>query len=227
MCGWVGRILCAIVVSTAIKYAAQYAHNCTVACLVLSQDFMHHWLFVQWTIHTIHRPFVSNIITAIKAFDSVPHKRLLAKLEYYGISGNTLKWFKAFLTCRKQRVVLNNSQSSWRPVVSGVPQGTVLGLLFFLLYINDIDCDIKSTARLFADDCILYREINSASDAQIFQDDINKFQAWASVWQMKFNSSKCHILSITRKRNNSTQPEITDAGVWHLYVRIIINKTIL
>ena len=136
-----------------------------------------------------------------KAFDSVPHQRLLAKLEYYGISGNTLKWLKAFLTCRKQRVVLNNSQSSWQPVVSGVPQGTVLGPLLFLLYINDIDQDIQSTVRLFADDCILYREINNASDAQILQDDINKFQAWASAWQMKFNSSKCHIMSITRKRN--------------------------
>ena len=97
-------------------------------------------------------------------------------IEYYGISGNTLKWLKVFLTCRKQRVVLNNSQSSWQPVVSGVLQGTVLGPLLFLLYINDIDQDIQSTVCLFADDCILYNEINNASDAQILQDDINKFQ---------------------------------------------------
>ena len=87
-----------------------------------------------------------------KAFDSVPHKRLLQKLSHYGIQGNLHQWIKAWLTQRKQRVILNNETSNFVPVKSGVPQGTVLGPLMFLLYINDIATNINSSIRLFADD---------------------------------------------------------------------------
>ena len=90
-----------------------------------------------------------------KAFDSVPHQRLLAKLNHYGIRGKNLQWRQSFLLDRKQRVVLNGSSSPWSPVISGVPQGTVLGPLLFLLYINDIVDNITSQVSLFADDCIL------------------------------------------------------------------------
>ena len=136
-----------------------------------------------------------------KAFDSVSHRRLLAKIESYGIRGTTLSWIKSFLSDRLQRVVINGSQSPWSPVISGVPQGTVLGPLLFLLYINDITAGIRSDIRLFADDCILYRTIHSSSDVDILQDDINKLLLWSRTWQMSFNSKKCHILSISRKRN--------------------------
>jgi len=90
-----------------------------------------------------------------KAFDSVPHERLLLKLHSYGIRGGTLRWVKSFLLNRLQRVTLNGAQTSWRSVTSGVPQGTVLGLLLFLLYVNDIADGVTSEIRLFADDCIL------------------------------------------------------------------------
>ena len=99
---------------------------------------------------------------------------------------------------RKQRVVLNGSNSPWSSVISGVPQGTVLGL--FLVYINDIVDNVTSQVRLFADDCILYREINTPADAMALQGDINSFKDWARSWQMSFNSKKCHSVTITHKR---------------------------
>src|SRR5664279_266711 len=135
-----------------------------------------------------------------KAFDSVPHRRLLSKIESYGIQGNTLNWIESFLWNRSQRVVINGSQSSWLPVTSGVPQGTVLGPLLFLLYINDIASDIKSEIRLFADDCILYRKILSGHDTAQLQDDIDRLHSWSVSWQMTFNVKKCHILSLSRKK---------------------------
>ena len=94
-----------------------------------------------------------------KAFDTPPHELLKSKLFSYGIGGKTLKWINAFLCYRQQRVVVNGVKSDWAPVVSGVPQGTVLGPLLFSLHINDITADIESEIRLFADDCVCYREI--------------------------------------------------------------------
>ena len=90
-----------------------------------------------------------------KAFDTPPHELLKSKLFSYGIGGKTLKWIDCFLCFRQQRVVVNGVKSDWAPVLSGVPQGTVLGPLLFSLYINDISSDIESEVRLFADDCVL------------------------------------------------------------------------
>ena len=99
-----------------------------------------------------------------KAFDTPPHELLKSKLFSYGIGGTTLNWINAFLCFRQQRVVVNGIKSDWAPVVSGVPQGTVLGPLLFSLYINDISADIESEIRLFADDCVCYREIKNEED---------------------------------------------------------------
>ena len=100
----------------------------------------------------------------VKAFDSVPHELLLLKADYYGICNKTNIWFRSFLTGRSQRVVISGSASSWSPVVSGVPQGTVLGLILFLMFINDLPTNITSGIKLLADDCVLYHPINSVSD---------------------------------------------------------------
>ena len=136
-----------------------------------------------------------------KAFDSVPHHRLLLKIEAYGIRGTTLQWIRAFLTDRRQRVVQNGAKSSWQPVISGVPQGTVLGPLLFLLYINDIVNNISSEIRLFADDCVLYRRIHCLDDCRALQSDIDTLLHWSRTWQMQFNNKKCYILPVTRKRS--------------------------
>ena len=92
-----------------------------------------------------------------KAFDTVPHQRLLRKLHHYGIRGNIYDWLKVWLTQRMQRVVISGYESNFVTVKSGIPQGTVLGSLMFLIYINDIKSGISSNLRLFADDCILYQ----------------------------------------------------------------------
>jgi ribonucleases P/MRP protein subunit RPP40 len=136
-----------------------------------------------------------------KASDSVPHCRLLSKLHSYGIHGNTLQWISSFLTSRKQRVALNDSYSPWLPVTSGVPQGTVLGPLLVLIYINDINTNINLEICLFADDCILNITITSLSDCKLLQVDINTMHEWATTCHMLFNSKKCHILTITKQKN--------------------------
>ena len=141
-----------------------------------------------------------------KAFDTVPHNLLLSKLHYYGICGNVHKWITAFLTSRLQRVVLNGSNSDWLSVISGVPQGSVLGPLLFLLYINDIALGVESTVRLFADDLIVYREISSENSHTLLQNDIDKLFNWSQKWSMKFNSSKCNMILLTKvKKPNKPQ----------------------
>ncbi len=91
-----------------------------------------------------------------RAFDTVPLRCLLLKLDAIGIRGSLLDWIEAFLSNREQRVILNGSHSQWEPVSSGVPQGSILGPLLFLVYVNDISDDITSPMRLFADDCAIY-----------------------------------------------------------------------
>ena len=140
------------------------------------------------------------ILDFSKAFDKVPHQRLLSKLSAYGIDGNLLAWFSSFLSNRIQRVVCDGEVSDSKQVLSGVPQGTVLGPLLFLLYVNDIPTNINSTIRLFADDCLVYRKTNNHSDQQVLQDDLNKLEQWQNKWQMNFNPSKCHILTISPKK---------------------------
>lgn len=168
-------------------------HSCTTQLINVVDDLAK-------AVDDGHRTDVA-IFDFSKAFDSVPHRRLLYKLQCYGIRGPILRWISSFLCHRQQRVVINGNQSAWLPVLSGVPQGTVLGPLLFLLYINDIESNISSEIRLFADDCILYRTIKSAADPLALQTDISKLQTWADTWQMKFNPDKCHILPIGRKRN--------------------------
>ncbi len=162
-----------------------------------------------------------------KAFDSVSHTHLLHKLKGFGIHGELHRWFCSYLSNRFQRVSVEGENSSWLPVISGVPQGSILGPLLFLLFINDMpDCLNHSEIALFADDSKCYKRISSIEDCQNLQEDINHLFTWSNIWRMKFNASKCTILSVTRKHNpvnfnytmNNTILEkvksMKDLGVW-------------
>jgi hypothetical protein len=137
-----------------------------------------------------------------KAFDSVPHKLLLEKLKFFGITGSLHDWISSYLTNRLQRVTLNGASSDWLHVTSGVPQGSILGPLLFILYINDLpNCLSENTlCAIFADDTKIYRHITSHQDLTILQRDINTVNAWSKTWGLTFNQKKCTILSL--KRNN-------------------------
>jgi len=149
-----------------------------------------------------------------KAFDTMPHMRLLHKLHWYGIRGNIYHWLVDILSERSQRVVLDGVSSSYIPVSLCIPQGTILGSILFLIYINDLFEVVKcSTLRLFADDCIIYHPISDTHDPDKLQQDIDSILLWAHTWQMKFNTSKCcymHISEATKlKIETQYKPEDT------------------
>jgi len=139
------------------------------------------------------------ILDFSKAFDTVPHNKLLHKLDMYGVRGPLHSWLRTFLCKRRMRVVLDGEYSEYTSVDSGVPQGTVLGPLLFLCHINDLPERVKSQVRLFADDCLLYRVINTFQDHIRLQEDLDGLERWATDWGMHFNSKKCYILSIKNK----------------------------
>ena len=136
-----------------------------------------------------------------KAFDKVSHKKLCDKLATYGICGKTLEWIIDFLSNRTQRVLVGGKISDPVNVMSGVPQGTVLGPLLFICYVNDLPNTIKSKIRIYADDMLVYNCINTIDDCIQLQRDLAELEKWAKVWQMEFNPLKCELLTITNQRS--------------------------
>lgn len=144
-----------------------------------------------------------------KAFDRVWHRGLLYKLRRAGITGSLLQWFSNYLHDRKQRVVLPGATSDWSTVRAGVPQGSILGPLLFLIYINDIVEDIHSSIRLFADDTSLYSIIDDPAESAItLNSDLQKIQKGASEWLVTFNPAKSEALLLSRKINKPYHPPL-------------------
>ena len=152
------------------------------------------------TMLSAHKQVDCIVMDFSKAFDKVSHGRLLTKLNRYGIRGKNLNWIEDFLRDRSQRVVVEGSSSDSIPVTSGVPQGSVLGPILFLLFINDIGADISSNIRLFADDTIIYRAVDVPRDADRLQEDLNRLEEWSHSNQMEFHPYKCKHLMVTRAR---------------------------
>ena len=134
-----------------------------------------------------------------KAFDKVSHRLLLLKLQHYGIRGQLFNWITSFLLGRTQQVVCDSCILEFVNVLSGVPQGSVLGPLLFLIFINDLPLGITSHCRLFTDDCLLYRQIGSKSDVDILQQDLSSLELWAETWLMQFNPIKCVVLTVSNR----------------------------
>lgn len=134
-----------------------------------------------------------------KAFDKVPHKRLLKKLGSYGIDINIVNWIRSFLTGRQQRVMVNGCNSDWRDVTSGVPQGSVLGPILFVIYINDLPEKISSNIYMFADDTKIFNKINSVVDNQVLQNDLQMMEEWSVTWQLRIHPEKCKHLHVGRE----------------------------
>ena len=147
-----------------------------------------------------------------KAFDKVWHKGLLFKLSQNGISGNLLDLLSSFLSDRKQRVLLNGQTSEWRNVTAGVPQGSILGPLLFLIYINDLSGDLSSKAKLFADDTSLFSVTHDiTTSANELNNDLKKISDWAFQWKMSFNpdpSKQAQEVIFSRKLKNVSNPPL-------------------
>ena len=161
--------------------------------------------FVQDISDTLNESGQTDIIVMdfSKAFDKVDHKRLLLKLHHFGINNAVITWIGSFLSNRTQRVVLEGEESDTCPVMSGVPQGSVLGTCLFLLYVNDMPDMIESYIRLFADDTIMYLTVSNQADSQALQSDLSKLETWESEWLMAFNPDKCEVIRITNKKKNN------------------------
>ena len=148
-----------------------------------------------------------------KAFDTVPHARLCHKLQRSGIGGPLLRWIEDFLYDRKQRVTVNGTHSAWERVISGVPQGSVIGPTLFLLFINDLPNRIASKVQIFADDSKIYRPIRSPTDTYQLQKDLQEVEQWSLEWKLRYNTSKCQALRIGTKNMQVDRPTYRLNGV--------------
>ena len=131
----------------------------------------------------------------------------MCKLRAYGFAGELLAFIFDFVTGRGQKVVLPNGHSSYKPVISGVPQGSVLGPLLFLLFVNDITDYFTNniSIKLFADDIKICMEINTTSDVEVFQSGIDCIADWANKWQLKLASAKCQFVRVGLRKCNGVQ----------------------
>ena len=136
-------------------------------------------------------PFDAIYLDFRKAFDSVPHERLLVKLRSYGIDGKVYMWIKDFLSDRLQYVKVGDQCSETKEVTSGIPQGSILGPILFLIFINDLPDCVQSICHIFADDTKSY---NTCDKSDMVQGDIDALLEWSHKWQLFFNCTKCKCL---------------------------------
>jgi len=150
-----------------------------------------------------------------KAFDKVPHRRLISKLNSYGINSDVIAWIEAFLGNRRQRVKINNVCSEWASVLSGIPQGSILGPLLFIIYINDLvdSCSNGSELYLYADDAKLFRHILNDLDKALLQEDLDNLSTWTDKWLLKLNVNKCKYMLYEQSHIDASEHQYMIAGI--------------
>ena len=137
-----------------------------------------------------------------KAFDKVPHQRLIGKVQNHGIDGKVLNWISNWLSGRVQRVQVKGVSSTWEMVTSGVPQGSGLGPILFLIYINDMDDEIMNQLLKSADDTKIFSIIRTDEEADNLQKDLDTLLNWTNDWQMQFNVKKCKVMHLGKQKQN-------------------------
>lgn len=165
----------------------------------------------------------------MKAFDKVPHRRLMEKVKSYNFGDGYVEWITMFLSGRKQRVVVNGEESECREVLSGVPQGSVLGPLLFVVYINDLPDVLENNSEvyLYADDTKIFRRIEEQEDCRKLQDDIRALKTWSEKWLLKFHPSKCKVMRIGRSEvpeEHYVMDEIMESVVAEKDLGVIIDS---
>ena len=168
---------------TKCQHGFRKGKSCTTQLLEVINDFTNYM--------DDGTPFDTIYLDFKKAFDSVPHSRLLVKLRSYGIDGKLYQWIKSFLSDRSQYVKVGASCSKTMNVTSGIPQGSILGPILFLIFINDLPDCVESTCHIFADDTKVY---NTGNNTNSLQKDLKALQEWSNKWQLHFNCSKCKCL---------------------------------
>ena len=200
------------------QHGFRSGHSCTTQLLELMEDFT--------DFYEMEIPYDCIYLDFAKAFDRVPHQRVLTKLYNLGIRGDVIRWIKDFLFGREQRVVINNVCSEWSNVISGIPQGSVLGPILFTIFINDIPVDINSNIKNFADDTKLY---NGAHLSNTIQEDIDKLIEWSNKWLLPFNTDKCKVLHYGKgnPKTDYIMNDITVLKIWVLHFKIIYRLMII
>ena len=155
-----------------------------------------------------------------KAFDKVPHERLLWKLEHKGgLKGNILKWMGNYLRGREMRTIVKDTKSTWKSVTSGVPQGSVLAPTLFLVYINDLSEGVNSYINMFVDDAKMCKWVKGEEDCNILQNDLDKIWKWSKEWEMEFNENKSHVMEMGKS-------ERRPVGMYKMGEEVILKKVV-
>jgi len=176
----------------------QYGFRTGRSCVIQLLEILDQWsqyIDSSLPVHTLYLDFS-------RAFDTVPHERFLTKLYNLGIHGYVLKWIKSFLSNRTQCVRLNNTHSFMSNVISGVPQGSVLGPILFLSFINDLPDTVTGLVKIFADDSKIYFSVINEQQHHNLQDDLDRLCDWSRKWKLCFNASKCKVMHFGQ--NNDT-----------------------
>lgn len=148
-----------------------------------------------------------------KAFDKVWHEGLIFKLKQFGVAASILDWFIDYLSNRSQNVLINGKSSSIKQIFAGVPQGSILGPLLFLIYMNDINEGISSCMKLFADDTSLLRSLTNNQDINILNDDLDKLNDWSRQWRVNFNPNKTKYMIFSKKTRRVKYPSLFLNGI--------------